>query len=599
MNSEALNDCGCCGNDIATIDLSNPPGASVLKYRLGTHGSFKRQMLLGLSGQPELRDLRTREDDDPAIALIDGWAAVLDVLCFYSERTINEGFIRTATELGSLISLADEIGYVRSPGVAAAPDLAFSMDESPGSPDSAVVPIGTKVQSKPAQDQKPQTFETVGVITARREWNAMKAQTAVFRWPVFGDTDLWLQGTATGLQVGDAILLVGSEREGDPTSERWDIRFAKLVVTDFALNLTHITFDRPLGGISPHTDPASHARVFALRSRASIFGHNAVDWTGLPPDTKALFDSALTATEWPGFSVIAPSTTDSIDLDAVVKSVAQDSWIVLAKGHDFELYQVVQTSEGSRTNFLVSAKATRAKLSGENLSFFPVRGTAVFAGSDELTLAATPLSRDLSGDTITVQDVVTPLNKNQAAFVLGKRMRLSPAPEVATLQFVPTDGSVAVTMSAKKSWRVLAPPVPVGSNLSWLLEDEAGKEGTCVAAAADVVEVASLVTDPVVAERVTVEKTGTDGFNTTLSLTKPLAGIYDRWTVAVNANVAPATHGETRSETIGSGDPTKAFQVFTINGTPLTYVPAATPSGGASTLQIRINSLLAHEVRTF
>ena len=43
----------------------------------------------------------------------------------------------------------------------------------------------------------------------------------------------------------------------------------------------------------------------------------------------------------------------------------------------------------------------------------------------------------------------------------------------------------------------------------------------------------------------------------------------------------------------------QAFQRFTLRQPPLTYVSAATPSGGESTLEVRVNDLLWHEVPTF
>ena len=42
--------------------------------------------------------LRTRDDDDFTIALLDAWATVADVLTFYQERIANESYLRTATE---------------------------------------------------------------------------------------------------------------------------------------------------------------------------------------------------------------------------------------------------------------------------------------------------------------------------------------------------------------------------------------------------------------------------------------------------------------------------------------------------------------------
>ena len=45
-----------------------------------------------------LRNLKTRDPNDFAIALLDAWATVADVLTFYHERIANEGYLRTATE---------------------------------------------------------------------------------------------------------------------------------------------------------------------------------------------------------------------------------------------------------------------------------------------------------------------------------------------------------------------------------------------------------------------------------------------------------------------------------------------------------------------
>ena len=109
--------------------------------------------------------------------------------------------------------------------------LAFTLQEVPGSPALAAgpveIPVGTKVQSVPGPGEQPQTFETVAAVEARAEWNAIPVQTT-FAWhPHFGDTQLWLAGVGSGLQPGDAILIVGQDRLDDTGSERWDIRLAE------------------------------------------------------------------------------------------------------------------------------------------------------------------------------------------------------------------------------------------------------------------------------------------------------------------------------------------------------------------------------------
>jgi predicted phage baseplate assembly protein len=86
-----------------------------------------------------------------------------------------------------------------------------------------------------------------------------------------------------------------------------------------------------------------------------------------------------------------------------------------------------------------------------------------------------------------------------------------------------------------------------------------------------------------------------DTVHTTITLAKPLACAYKRGTVTIYANVVGATHGETRTEILGSGDGSKTLQEFTLKQTPLTYASAPTASGIGSTLQVRVNNLLWHE----
>src|SRR5690349_15180124 len=103
--------CGCCEGTrpVTPVDVTNRPGLPVLSYRAGTHGAFLETMkarlsstvfdAVGLDGQTiqtyqPLAGLTTRSSSDPAIALLDGWATVGDVLTFYQERIANEGFLR-------------------------------------------------------------------------------------------------------------------------------------------------------------------------------------------------------------------------------------------------------------------------------------------------------------------------------------------------------------------------------------------------------------------------------------------------------------------------------------------------------------------------
>ena len=137
-----LDACGCCEVIEPRKARYNRPGLSSIDYRLDTHSGFFRRALSKLhlqksidsnKSQP-LRDLTTRSRDDPAIAFLDAWALVADVLSFYQERVANEGFLRTLQERRSALELARAIGYELKPGVAASVQLAFTMEDSLGSP---------------------------------------------------------------------------------------------------------------------------------------------------------------------------------------------------------------------------------------------------------------------------------------------------------------------------------------------------------------------------------------------------------------------------------------------------------------------------------
>jgi hypothetical protein len=187
INNQKLDTCGCCEEKLPDSKLDNPPCQPMLAYRFDTHSTFLRRMLTNLpaqaipSGPNEgaqlFAKLNTLAKEDPAVALLDAWATVADVLTFYQERIANEGYLRTATERRSVLELARAIGYELNPGVAASTFLGFTVEDAPGAPGYATIDRGTKVMSVPKQGKKPQIFETVEKIEARKEWNALKPKT--------------------------------------------------------------------------------------------------------------------------------------------------------------------------------------------------------------------------------------------------------------------------------------------------------------------------------------------------------------------------------------------------------------------------------------
>ncbi len=315
--------CGCCegvGSQAPTV-IHNRPGLSAIAYRIGGHAEILATLLARLSARdlPALAQLRTRDSDDFSIALLDAYASMADVLTFYEERIANESYLRSASERLSLQELARLIGYRLNPGVAAETWLAFTVEEAAGAPAEVRLDSGIKVQSVPGQDEKPQTFETVEQITARPEWNLIKPRMSELILPTHGTKVVYLQGTATQLRAGDALLFVGSEREADTGSERWDFRRIQDLVVDSQANHTVVTLEEGLGSTSPYMPPSADPTVYALRLRASLFGHNAPDWRVMTSEVKCGYylgveaPCTISATEWPGFTIadISDPPTDN------------------------------------------------------------------------------------------------------------------------------------------------------------------------------------------------------------------------------------------------------------------------------------------------
>lgn len=227
--------CGCCqGIEILNpLRTANRPGLDKLAYRVGTYGSFFETMLARLSSQdftvslatatqipvaggapPDsvpgantpLSLLKTRATNDPAIALLDAWAIIADVLTLYQERIANEGYLRTATERRSVLELAHLVGYSLRPGVAASVFLAYTLDQD----SEATIPVGSRAQNLPAQGELPQSFETSAPLFARDAWNNLTPRLTQPQMITRESTEVYVEGTNVNLKPNDPLLVIAS-----------------------------------------------------------------------------------------------------------------------------------------------------------------------------------------------------------------------------------------------------------------------------------------------------------------------------------------------------------------------------------------------------
>ncbi|MFM9595530.1 baseplate J/gp47 family protein [Streptomyces scabiei] len=559
------------GRDVCRCDtlapaaplVHNPPGQPELTWRVATHPVSLRRLRAAMAGDPAsspaVRALALHDADEPVVALLDAWAYVCDVVSFYTERIATEGFLRTATEPASARELARTLAHELRPGVAAVTDLAFTVDDAPGAPERAEVPAGTPVQTVPGPGQLPQTFETASDLVARACWNAIPVAAARPQPLPFGTTGVWLRGTGHALRPGDRVLVVGRERlaygraaerdrvPGD--DERWDFRTVEEAVEQPGWTRLRI---RPGLGHRPERELVAErdVEVFAFDERANLFGWNAPDPTFI--DKAAATTLPDGRKTWTDFAVTVPGTADVLELDGDHPrlaggdhtEVAAASWLVLESPDHIELCRVTDVRADGAARYAVSGRITRVTADVlENAAKFDRRNTLAHCVSRRLPADAEPLTGPVEGATLKLTPTDPPLPSGRAVLVTGHPHGAAP-----TGPGTPA-GPDAMT----------APPPPV-----------------CERA----VVLASEVRDGIM----------------TVILDHELPTPIDPWTLRVLANTVTATHGETVTEVLGSGDGQVSFARLRPRRAPLTHLRAPTPSGARSTLELRVDGVAWTEV---
>ncbi|MEQ1528196.1 MAG: hypothetical protein ABL925_02690 [Methylococcales bacterium] len=202
-----------------------------IQSRIGDYGSFFTDAKNRLSSKdsPFLRNLGTRDQNDPTVALLDAWSVTADVLSFYRERLTQESYLRTATDEGSLRQLANMVGFKPRPGIAATAHLAYLLE--PSAKPVEIEP-GAQVQTQPGPQEKMQTFETDEMLVARAEWSQMKP-----RQNRPSSIDILDALTRTTIRINDTSLFV---RPGERVLFVFDMKLGYQVVREVLSAKTNI-----------------------------------------------------------------------------------------------------------------------------------------------------------------------------------------------------------------------------------------------------------------------------------------------------------------------------------------------------------------------
>jgi predicted phage baseplate assembly protein len=303
--------------------------------------------------------------------------------------------------------------------------------------------------------------------------------------------------------------------------------------------------------VSVNDDTGSPHRVLDGRHRYIVDEHRTLT-LDVDDDGLVILDESA--------DMVPEQLRNVVALDAVYDKITAGSWVVIDRpalrravsppddGLIFAQVESVRTV--TIANYGITGRVTELTLQDtpwlfdDDRMLTVLRNTTIFAQSEALAVAEVPLDPlidQICGNTVELDALYDGLQSGRWLIVRGERTDLT------------------------------RPPAPSGVFASELVMLAAVTQGATLPG---------------------------DSVHTTIQFAEPLAFCYKRDTVTIYGNVVRATHGETRTEVLGSGDGSRALQQFRLRQSPLTYLPAPTPAGAESTLVVRVNDVRWHETDT-
>jgi uncharacterized phage protein gp47/JayE len=318
-----------------------------------------------------------------------------------------------------------------------------------------------------------------------------------------------------------------------------------------AADRTRIEWARGLGSVNPFKNPAAQPRLFALRKRAAAFGHNAPMWASMPAVFKNEYPGGIVGTDtfsytpdWPDFnaSARAPGVTIAwLDLDSVLGDVAAGSLAVVAKG-DFNHPQ-----GGSADTYV---------------ELYEVRATSEVSRA-QFALSGKVTRLELAGENFASEFYAHP--RELSVFVVSEELVLTEVPVTTALSGdqLPLDVAADGLLPGRR-----------------LIVRGTGSGGDAVVHFSTIVSVTP------------------QGSRCTLRIEDALPQALLRDSVVVHLNVAPASHGESVTQILGSASASQAFPRYELKQLPLTYRAGGTDGGAQAELTVRVGGVAWQERST-
>jgi len=297
-------------------------------------------------------------------------------------------------------------------------------------------------------------------------------------------------------------------------------------------------------GAQLNPTPAPLKAVYALRSRASLFGAMAAQEqidtaSGTPKPNGTASNTPL----WKEWQYADDEEDTNAFLDGANETITPGSYAVTEVDGSTRVLRIKQAATSPRSAYGLTGQATKLtfyekwRTASNKLQITDLRKTKLYVQSEPLTLTDVPVEGDVTGQTLELDGLYQELTSGRWVIVSGERTDID------------------------QVHGVMATELQMISGL---------RHGY----------------DPDLPD---------DSVHTTLELATPLAYAYKRQTLKIHGNVVKATQGGTRREILGSGNGAQVLQSFTLNQPPVTFVAAPTADGAASTLHVYADNVEWHE----
>ncbi len=319
-----------------------------------------------------------------------------------------------------------------------------------------------------------------------------------------------------------------------------------------SLGKTFATMGMTSPAAAPPEEGSGETALYVLRVKTAPFGHNAPGYRTIPQEWRTFgpyLEQPPTGTissNWdPGVGIAETvyngrQALSEIRLAQEFSQISPDSWVTLHTAGSCETYRVAAASEKSLVDFGLSGRATHLELLNND------GGAASYSHLNSQFQI-----------------------RNTTIYAASEQLSLAEQPIMTISQ-----GTTQLELK------------------EIVFDLEAGRPLILCGERRDLPGV-------IEHEELVLTSVDTPGDYSILTFAPALEHSYLSESVEIYANVVVATHGASHQEVLGSGDASAAFQRFELRQAPLTHVSAPVPSGGESTLELRVGGVRWQEASGF